>query len=278
MLSEISPDESGIVNELKYVVTEQAIAQIFRKKPQVAMEYRKWLFQHRNSAFPAGISIEDVQSFWTRYIAIASRQTKPGKGQSADQNIFASLKLDDMVVFDSVSRLRRYRALEPAVLLGPLQECHPGSGVLNKEELPSDYGKTIEPMNTHSERVLIEIGAIPDTTSRDSEIRLSLLPKAVPIDHLVENPPPVLKPLNVSQQKTVMAADPAAASILAEASQTFLSNLDEYALNFVAIPPAPEISDRESECVFREMMPSETFAFDFGTMKEESKLVRAQLD
>jgi hypothetical protein len=149
---------------------------------------------------------------------------------------------------------------------------------LNKEELPSDYGKTIEPMNTHSERVLIEIGAIPDTTSRDSEIRLSLLPEAVPIGDLVESPPQVLKPLKVSQQKTVMAADPTAASILAEASQTFLSNVDEYALNFVAIPPAPEISDRESECLLREMTPSEMFRFDFGTMKEESKLVRDQLD
>jgi hypothetical protein len=40
-LSHISPNESGKANEVKYVITPQAVGQLFVNKPQVARKYRE---------------------------------------------------------------------------------------------------------------------------------------------------------------------------------------------------------------------------------------------
>jgi hypothetical protein len=278
ILSNISPDESGKVNEVKYVITPAAVAQIFRKKPQVARKYAAWVHQHRNNDYPGAIAPEDDAEFWSQYIKNASRQVKGAKSQNQEPNIFSSMKMDDTVAFDSVAKLRRCRSLEPAVIAGWMHESFAGSGVLNKDELPPADSKVIDAINMHSQLVLIEIGVVPDITSRSSSVVPAPLPDVSVSEDLTEQRPTVLKPLKVAQ-KPASQIDASDSTVgLAEATALFAAEVGDYASAFSRLPVAPQITEQDSECVLREMTRSDGFGYDFGRMNEESDFLKEQLE
>jgi hypothetical protein len=267
--AQISAENSLKANEVRYSLTEQVFTQIFRKKPQVAQAWRRWVWQHQSPEFPKGISPEDEEQFWTEYMramdASKTRGHADKKRPAEELGFFAGIKLEDQVAFDSISLLRRLRALPPDVWVGPLHESQVGSGVFNKEELPSLFAKTIDSLNMHSELVLIETGVVPDTTTRCGEQQVVPLPRTRPLEDLVGSPAPRWKELHIndaSVRRTVVADD---GSSLAAAAGRFAAIVGDYADGFLRVPDAPQLSSKDAGCVLNDMTRERGTDFEAGT-------------
>jgi hypothetical protein len=254
--AQISAENSLKANEVRYNLTEHVFAQIFRKKPQVAQAWRRWVWEHQSPDFPKGISPDDEQQFWTEYMRAldnAKTRSHADKKRQADDGFFVGIKLDDQVAFDSISLLRRLRSLPPDVWVGPLYEAPVGAGVFNKEELPSLFAKTIDGLNIHSELVLIETGVVPDTTARCAEQLPVALPAARPLEDLVDTPPQRWKELRIGDAAVRSSAVAEDGTQLKAAAGRFAAMVAEYADGFCQLPGAPQLSRKDAECVLNDM-------------------------
>jgi hypothetical protein len=154
----------------------------------------------------------------------------------------------------------------------PMNELSIGSGVLKKNELWPVDSKVVDAINTHSQRVLIEIGVIPDTTWRESDVVSGPLLDVLALEDLIE------KPFKVTQRVVSQIEDSESGEVLADAAEAFAGEVDAYVSAFSAFPIPTEIWERDSEWALREMTRSNVFGDDFDRMNEKSDLLKAQFD
>lgn len=256
LFSDITPDTNLRANELQFTINDDIEKQIFRKKPQIEALYREYVYRHHNPDYVDG-SPEDKSAFWSNYFKKVYNH-KIDK----DKDVIKNTSVEDTVTFDNLSRNKRIRELDPAVTAGPIYEQAEGAGVFRHED--TSFQKVVNSFNMHSELALIAINAIPDTTKpARGDFKEPPFPDTKPLDDLEEPVQIKMKPFSIREssiEQIVHHDDP----YFTEASRGFASIMQDYASSYSWIPDPPDMDDKDSIYVLREMTMknSRTLHFD----------------